>query len=153
MKKLGYIVDFARIGQLTAETTMNDVVKSVVDSVNSPKATHSSPQSPQSPSRRALQVFDRRLYPILINSLARMRTTSPGGSLLLISWEPLDLVASWMRVRWQSNTLRWRRAYFIRSEAQSTAVKRNQLRRACWMTSNSSRRSFGLSWRSTITPR
>ena len=30
MKKLGYIVDFARIGQLTAETTMNAAVKSVV---------------------------------------------------------------------------------------------------------------------------
>ena len=60
MKKLGYIVDFARIGQLTAETTMNDVVKSVVDSVNSPKATHSSPQSP---SRRALQVFDKKAVP------------------------------------------------------------------------------------------
>ena len=57
MKKLGYIVDFARIGQLTAETTMNDVVKSVVDSVNSPKTTHTSPPSP---SRHAVQVFDKK---------------------------------------------------------------------------------------------
>ncbi|KAI2497480.1 hypothetical protein MHU86_17030 [Fragilaria crotonensis] len=40
IKKLGYIVDFARIGSLTPETTMNDIVKAVTAPVKQPGYVH-----------------------------------------------------------------------------------------------------------------
>lgn len=61
IKKLGYIVDFARIGSLTPETTMNDIVKAVT----APVKQGTSIASPTSPSRRAIQVFDKKAVPTL----------------------------------------------------------------------------------------
>ncbi|KAI2510963.1 hypothetical protein MHU86_3435 [Fragilaria crotonensis] len=61
VKKLGYIVDFARIGLLTPETTMNDIVKAVT----TPVKQSASIASPTSPSRRAVQVFDKKAVPTL----------------------------------------------------------------------------------------
>lgn len=61
IKKLGYIVDFARIGSLTPETTMNDIVKAVT----APVKQGTSIASPTSPLRRAIQVFDKKAVPTL----------------------------------------------------------------------------------------
>ena len=60
VKKLGYIVDFARIGVLTRETTMNDIVKKVTASQQKTITS-----TPSSPSRRSVQVFDKKAVPTL----------------------------------------------------------------------------------------
>ena len=61
IKKLGYTVDFARIGSLTPETTMNEIVKAVMTPVKQASYT----ASPTSPSRRTVQVFDKKAVPTL----------------------------------------------------------------------------------------
>ena len=60
VKKLGYIVDFARIGVLTRDTTMNDIVKKVTASQQKTITS-----TPSSPSRRSVQVFDKKAVPTL----------------------------------------------------------------------------------------
>ena len=60
VKKLGYIVDFAQFGTLTPTMTMNDIVSSVTTS----KQRSLTPAA-QSPTRRAVQVFDKKAVPTL----------------------------------------------------------------------------------------
>ena len=62
VKKLGYIVDYARIGVLTETTTMNDLVRLVTSS--SRQVSHRGSQ-PHSPSRRSVQVFDKKAVPTI----------------------------------------------------------------------------------------
>ena len=61
VKKLGYVVDFARIGALTPNTTMNDIVQSVSPSHR--RATVGG--LPHSPSRNLMQVFDKKAVPTI----------------------------------------------------------------------------------------
>jgi hypothetical protein len=61
VKKLGYIVDYAHIGILTPTLTMNEIVSSVTAS----KRRVSSEGSAASPTRRAVQVFDKKAVPTL----------------------------------------------------------------------------------------
>ncbi|KAI2508499.1 hypothetical protein MHU86_5898 [Fragilaria crotonensis] len=61
-KKLGYIVDYARIGKLTPTLTMNEIVISV----NTAHRQKMSPTSlPNSPSHRMVQIFDKKAVPTL----------------------------------------------------------------------------------------
>ncbi len=62
VKKLGYVVDFARIGVLTNDTTMNDIVKSVSSSYHR-ATTGGHPHSP--PSRNSVQVYDKKAVPTI----------------------------------------------------------------------------------------
>ena len=62
VKKLGYVVDYARFGTLTPATTMNDIVSAVMSSKQ--RATASN--VPSSPARRGVQeVFDKKAVPTL----------------------------------------------------------------------------------------
>lgn len=62
VKKLGYIVDFARVGSLTTDILMNDLVKRVTSSQRSTPSSG----SPYSPSRvAAAQVFDKKAVPTI----------------------------------------------------------------------------------------
>ena len=61
VKKLGYIVDYAHLGTLTSTLTMNDIVSSVTAS----KQRVSQGGSVSSPTRRAVQVFDKKAVPTL----------------------------------------------------------------------------------------
>jgi hypothetical protein len=62
VKKLGYVVDFARIGVLANDTTMNDIFKSVSSS-HRRATTGGHPHSP--PSRNSIQVFDKKAVPTI----------------------------------------------------------------------------------------
>ncbi|KAI2513043.1 hypothetical protein MHU86_1334 [Fragilaria crotonensis] len=61
VKKLGYVVDFARVGTLTADTTMNDIVTGVSSSYRRVNTTG----YPTSPSRNLVQVFDKKAVPTI----------------------------------------------------------------------------------------
>ena len=61
VKKLGYIVDYAPIGTLTPTLTMNEIVASVTAF----KRRVSSGGSASSPTRREVQVFDKKAVPTL----------------------------------------------------------------------------------------
>ena len=61
VKRLGYIVDFARVGVLTDQTTMNDVVRGVT-MINHPAQARSVPNSP---NHHLVQVFDKKAVPTL----------------------------------------------------------------------------------------
>ena len=61
VKKLGYVVDYAQFGTLTSATTMNDIVSAVKSSKQ--RATPST--LPSSPTRRSVQVFDKKAVPTL----------------------------------------------------------------------------------------
>ena len=57
VKKLGYVVDYARFGTLTPATTMNDIVSAVMSS----KQGATTSNVPRSPARRVVQeVFDKK---------------------------------------------------------------------------------------------
>jgi hypothetical protein len=60
VKKLGYIVDFAPLGTLTSTLTMNDIVARVTASKQRYSGAGAS-----SPTRRAVQVFDKKAVPTL----------------------------------------------------------------------------------------
>jgi hypothetical protein len=60
VKKLGYIIDYAQFGTLTPDSTMNDIVARV----NAAKRRlYTTPTN--SPTRRAVQVFDKKAVPTL----------------------------------------------------------------------------------------
>ena len=61
VKKLGYIVDFAQFGTLTPDSTMHDIVTRVTAS----KQRSYYPTPVNSPTRRAIQVFDKKAVPTL----------------------------------------------------------------------------------------
>ena len=62
VKKLGYIIDYAQYGNLADDMTMIDIVKRV----KSASGASSAPlTNPNSPSRRSVQVFDKKAVPTL----------------------------------------------------------------------------------------
>lgn len=62
VKKLGYIVDYARVGTLTPQTSMSDIVKSVNKAAARANTTL---LQPTSPSRQSAPVFDKKAVPTL----------------------------------------------------------------------------------------
>jgi hypothetical protein len=62
VKKLGYVVDFARIGDLTEHTLMHDIVRVVSQPV---RRAFSGGTIPDSPNRRSVQLFDKKAVPTL----------------------------------------------------------------------------------------
>ena len=62
VKKLGYIIDYAQYGRVADDTTMNDIVKRVKQASGVSSAPASNPGSP---SRRSVQVFDKKAVPTL----------------------------------------------------------------------------------------
>ena len=62
VKKLGYIVDYARIGELTESTTMAQILSTVTSPNHSKQPTSSNASSP---ARRSVQIFDKKAVPTL----------------------------------------------------------------------------------------
>ncbi|KAI2499912.1 hypothetical protein MHU86_14582 [Fragilaria crotonensis] len=62
VKKLGYIVDYARIGELTESTTMTQILSTVTSLHHSKPSTSSNASSP---ARRSVQIFDKKAVPTL----------------------------------------------------------------------------------------
>ena len=60
VKKLGYIIDYAQFGTLTPDSTMNDIVARVTAAK---RRSYTTPTN--SPTRRAVQVFDKKAVPTL----------------------------------------------------------------------------------------
>ena len=61
VKRLRYIVDYARVRELTAQTTMNEIVRGVT-SIHTPAPATSS-GIPNSPSQHRAQVVDKKAFP------------------------------------------------------------------------------------------
>ena len=57
VKKLGYVVEYAQFGTLSAELTMDDIIDTVKPRVH--------PTSPASPARRNVQIVDKKAVPTL----------------------------------------------------------------------------------------
>ena len=62
VKKLGYIVDYARFGELTESTTMTQILSAVTSPHHSKQPTSSNASSP---ARRSVQIFDKKAVPTL----------------------------------------------------------------------------------------
>jgi hypothetical protein len=63
VKRLGYIVDYARVGTLSLQTTMHGIVQGLHNYNHRP--TGMSGSSPASPARRSVQIYDKKSVPTL----------------------------------------------------------------------------------------